>query len=165
MDLFWHNLFSAKKRRRVFDVLRKSFLFAGLSNDQLKKIEDLGHIRRFKGEEIIFYKGEPSYGLYIVLEGEVRIKIKDLEVQVYTKGDFFGEFSLIKEDSVRTATALSIGNSTLFYISSTSLKDLFKYYPKIGLSVYERLVEVFGSIIIEYNIEIIKSKNERLKHR
>ena len=155
-SLIWGNLFSKRNKKNLTSALRQVMLFENLTNKQIRKIEAIGHIRYFKENEPVFFKGDPAYGMYIVLRGEVAIYAGNIKIQTYKPFDFFGEFA-IADENYRTATAISVTSSTLFYISRDELLDLFRQDHRIAFIVYERLIKMFSKIIEKYD-ELLLSK-------
>ena len=155
VSILWANLFSKRNKRTVYSALRQVVLFEDLNKSQLRKIEKRGHIRKFKDKEILFYKGDPSYGIYIVLRGQVDVTIHKKVFQSYKPFDFFGEFALVK-GTVRTATTNSVGESTLLYLSEPDLKELFSEDPKMGFSVYEKMLMILSRIYVEYDNQCLE---------
>lgn len=162
-SIIWGNLFTKRNQRTVYDVLRSVALFDTLSRSQLKKIERIGHIRYFDKDEVVFYKGEPSYGMYVVLDGDIAVCIGKSKLQKYTKGDFFGEFAIVK-DSVRTATASSVQKSILFYLNETDLKQLFSEDPKLGFDVYEKIINMLVEMLTKFDEELLQRNSKKLSH-
>lgn len=147
-NLIWGNLFSKRKQDTVLSALKKVIIFEDLNSKQLKKIESIGHLRYFKKDEYIFKEGDPSYGLYIVLRGEVDVTQKKKLLQKYRPFDFFGEFALVR-DMERTASAKAKIPSTLLYLHEPDLKGIFMEDPKIGFSVYEKMMHILTQLIIK----------------
>jgi CRP/FNR family transcriptional regulator len=61
-------------------------MFANINRDSQKELNDSIHIRRFAKKSIVFYEGDESDYLHILLEGEVRLyktSPKDSIVQIH----------------------------------------------------------------------------------
>ncbi len=150
-------MFSKRNKDTVFNALSQVKLFEGLNKKQLKEIEKIGYLRNFVNEEIVFYKGEPSYGIYVVLRGQVNVCIRNKNLQKYRPFDFFGELCMVK-DNIRTATAISKGESVLFYIHEPALKDLFSSDPKIGFCIYENTLSILSEIVQQCDKRMLSSR-------
>jgi CRP-like cAMP-binding protein len=154
-SLVWGNIFSKQNKRSVMKGLQRVVLFEDLTKRQMKRIVSIGHIRYFSAEEVVFYKEEPSYGLYIVLKGEIEVCIGKRVLQKYKPFDFFGEFSLVEND-IRSATAVSRGKSTLFYIPQHELNKLFNNDYKLAFLIYKKMVKNLAKLVKEYDSYLIK---------
>jgi CRP-like cAMP-binding protein len=155
----WSSLFQPKKKNLLSEALRKVTIFQDLSKSELKEIEELGHIRSYSKGEYIFYKGEPSYGFYIILKGGIQILRGNQEIIRLKSSEMFGQFAMI-EKSKRTASAKSIDNTKLFYIYSSDLKKMFKGNPSLGLKIHQRMLVIIGKILEEYD-EGLYCKNKK----
>ena len=54
-------------------VLNDIPLFSGLSDEHLKKLQQLVHVRHYTKDSIVFYEGDESDYLHILLDGAVRL--------------------------------------------------------------------------------------------
>src|SRR5205085_6368895 len=84
-------------------------LFAELPDSELGKIARLLKEIKFKENEVIFHQGDPGDGLFIVLQGRVRISTSDhlgreRVLAFYGPGEFFGDMAVLTGEP-RSATA------------------------------------------------------------
>src|SRR3979411_3186784 len=94
---------------RVLDLLRSMDLFTDLPDNELNKIGRLLKEHKFAENELIFAQGDPGDGLYIILQGRVRIASPDQfgrerVLAFYGPGEFFGDMAVLTGDP-RSATA------------------------------------------------------------
>lgn len=140
------NIF-AKKKTPLTSILRNTELFSHLKNKDIERLFQIGHVRQYDSNEIIFNQGEPSFGTYVILEGSVEIfwknKKSEEHISSFDSGEFFGELSLVANNK-RTASARSVGNTTLFYIYSKDLRNYFLRNPLLGMSVYEKMLSIMS---------------------
>ncbi len=114
--------------------LRDNNLCEILSEEQIELIESIGHIESFGKEESVFSRGEDGEKLYLLLKGEVELRLplgKESYKRVikYEPGSYFGEMGFI-HPSKREADAVAVYPAKLFVLSHSSLKKL----PKEELS-------------------------------
>ena len=87
-----------------------------------------GRLLKFKKGDTIVHQGNREKRMYIILKGEVQInlcdEIKEVELAVLKKNDFFGEISLFN-DTPRSASAVALGNVELTYLDSDAELDRF----------------------------------------
>ena len=88
------------------DLLATVPLFANLTSDDLRSIVGAGRTMTLEPGLPVFYEGDASDGLYIVLGGRVRVyKRHDdgTEVDLLTlgTGEYFGELALIDGGAAR----------------------------------------------------------------
>src|ERR1700736_2497428 len=99
---------------RVLDLLRSMDLFEELADSELGKIARLLKEHRFSENEVIFNQGDPGDGLYIVLQGRVRIATTDSfgrerVLAFYGPGEFFGDMAVLT-GAPRSASASASTN-------------------------------------------------------
>ena len=57
----------------ALDELRSLFLFAGLSDEQLRQLDDASTIVTFQDGDVLFHEGEPSAYWWVLLDGRIDI--------------------------------------------------------------------------------------------
>ncbi len=55
------------------ETLRRCPLFAGLEENDLKRLKAIGLLRQIRKKEIIFSDGEEAKGFYVTLSGKVKL--------------------------------------------------------------------------------------------
>lgn len=111
-------------------LLRGVDLFACLSDNELRQIAAVTTTQKFKRDEtIILEKDDAAMALYIVASGEVQVYVtaadgRETILSLLTKGDFFGELSLI-DGEPRSASVRAVNEvQTLVLLRSDFLKLL-----------------------------------------
>lgn len=126
-------------------ALRSTPLFENLRSRDWKLMSDLFHVRDYQPGETIFEKGTPGLGMYIIVEGKVRIvTTEDGQEVVLTTlghGDFFGEMSLIDEIE-RSAGAVAETKTRLVGLFRPQLQQLMTHKPRLGITIFERLAKI-----------------------
>jgi CRP/FNR family cyclic AMP-dependent transcriptional regulator len=90
--------------------------------------------------QIIFRKGEPGDAMYIVLEGEVELRINDSIVEVLGPGEPFGEMALI-ERAPRTSTATARTPCKLVAIPEKRFLFMVQQTPNFSLQIMRVIAE------------------------
>lgn len=154
----WNNFFRRKDpEAQILEILSQVPLFRELSQQGLRFVRELMHIREYQAGEVVFEEGEPGQGMYVILEGEVRVVLRDREGEVeivrLKSGDFFGEFSLIDE-APRSATVIATKPTRLGGFFRPDLKELLERNPRQGVKVLWNLAEVLTDRLRHSNEEI-----------
>ena len=157
-------------RFHKLDILTKKLApdLTGLSElmstlDSKKTLEDLtneGNTNTYKKKQIIFKDGTHPHYLYYILKGKVKTYKthedgKDLVMDLYNEGDFFGYVSLL-EGTVHKENAETIEETELVLIPKRDFEDLINSNPAtakkfIGL-LAKNLVEKEKQLLgIAYN--------------
>jgi len=129
----------------VLRILKEIPLFHSLSDEHLSLVSGGFTINKVKKGEIIFYQSDESRDLYIVLEGSVKACLidpedKELVLNIFKKGDFFGELSLL-DGRPRSATIIAIDDSVIGVLRREKFLTLLKNNPMIAISLLSAMVE------------------------
>lgn len=107
------------------------------------------HKRTFNKAEIIFFRNEPSTGVYVLETGEIQylIKINEHEraeaVRLLKPSDTVGENGFL-EAKKRHLTALATQDGTvLYFIATGHLRQFFEDYPEFKNHVLETLAQTY----------------------
>src|SRR6202012_5026883 len=76
-------------------------IFHTLTRKELLEVEELLHDRVYEKNEIIFEKGDPGHGIFVILSGKVRVspcsEVPASALVELGPGDVVGELSLFDE--------------------------------------------------------------------
>jgi len=86
---------SAMSQQELFDTLSGLALFADLSRPQVEAVAHQMTEESYPTGQRILRQGFTGTGFYVIVEGEVAIKIDGDEIARLGKGDFFGEMSIL----------------------------------------------------------------------
>jgi CRP-like cAMP-binding protein len=144
----WGNPFVCKVIGVNEDIcfLSSVTVFDLLTNRQKQKVLSVLHTRSFEKGELVFRKGDPGVGMYVIREGETEIynEFSDLtrtKIIGLKTGDFFGEMSLLN-DSPRSATVVATKKSTLLGLFRHDLLELMNSDPALGVKLVYRLAQI-----------------------
>jgi signal transduction histidine kinase len=147
------------------DVLARVPLLRPLSPEQRADLAGRGEIRRFPAAAIVFREGDAADGMYVVVQGGVRIVSRDadgeeLELAQLGCGEVFGEMSLL-DDQPRSATTACIEDSVLLQISRERFLDFFL----ASRTLVGELLSGLSRRIRETNAQVLETalKKRRLK--
>ncbi len=88
--------------------------------------------------EIIFEKGSDGGIMYIILEGEIEIKVNGAVVGKLFEGQILGEMALV-EDQPRSATAIAATDTKVVPINREAFLLIVKEEPLFALFVMKDL--------------------------
>jgi CRP/FNR family cyclic AMP-dependent transcriptional regulator len=173
-EIFWSNIFKIERKKdSLYSFLKNNRLFEGFSSRDLKQVEKLVHVRKFKKNEIIFKESEPGTGMYIIKNGKVRIVKHKLNedasssneelVTVLKKHDFFGELSLIEKTRFpRNASAYADGESELIGFFKPDIFEVVERNPKLGIKIIMRISEIIAARL-RTTTSLISEKKEEIE--
>jgi CRP-like cAMP-binding protein len=122
------------RQRLLANAMATSAVFRPFPTGDRKLIMSKFVARETKANEVIVREGEPSDGLYVVLEGAVdvlkRQMGKDVLVSHLKEGDLFGEMSCLRKIPA-TATVAVRRAGTLLKLPRKTFDELVVAYPQI----------------------------------
>ena len=132
----------------IVSALERVGLFQGFERPEIERIVTRGCMIEFSGGAILFREGDPGEGLYLVVDGSVRIiktvvNVGEEAMAVAEAGDFFGEMALI-DDMPRSATAEAREATRLFLLKKADFLDLTYSDPALGCKVLWALCRTFS---------------------
>jgi CRP/FNR family cyclic AMP-dependent transcriptional regulator len=141
-------------------TLRKVSLFEGLLPLHLKRISALCLEVEFAPTEAVFSHGDPGDGLYLILEGAVRISrrvsgIGEEALAVLKPGQYFGEMSIVDDDSPRSADAIAHEETRLLKLPKDDLRDLMFVDRELAYELLWRFVRTLSGRLRESNDRLL----------
>lgn len=97
-------------------------------------------VQTFLAGESIFKAGEEGRFMYVVVEGEVDLIIKDTIVETVKAGGIFGEMALIEKEN-RIATALARTDCKVAPVHEDRFHFLIQQTPFFALKVMRIMAE------------------------
>jgi CRP-like cAMP-binding protein len=94
----------------------------------------------FSARQFIFKAGDPGQTMYIIIEGEVEILIKNVVVETAGPGSIVGELALI-DDEPRSASAVAKTDCRLVAVDRRRFEYLVQETPLFSLSVMKVLAD------------------------
>ena len=88
----------------------------------------------FPAGQAIFSEGDPGTSMYVVLDGEVELRIRGKVVETLGPGEPFGEMALI-DHAPRVATAIAKSTCRLLAISEKRFLFMVQQTPYFSLQI------------------------------
>lgn len=115
--------------------LRRIKIFGAFSDDQLARFVHFMEVLEARQFSSIVRQGEPGDGMFLILQGEVRVRMmiagKETIITTLTNGDFFGEISLF-DHGPRSADVLANELTILLKISAASFQKVIMEAPELA---------------------------------
>lgn len=169
-DSIWGNVFKRdeKKESRSIKALKNIPIFSNLESKELKELDKIMHRRIYSPREQIFRESEPGVGMYIILNGKVKILKEVTEsssetLAVLESGEFFGDLALLDE-SPRSASAVASEECEILGFFRPDLMNLLERKPKLGIKIVLNLARVVGERLRHSNEELQRLKKELEKY-
>jgi len=131
--------------KRLLSGIEVVPFLAPLSKAELLRLAHAATLHIFQEGQTIFSEGDRGRSIYVVLEGRVRIFVRDqygraLDLATLEVGDFLGEMSFLT-GRPRSANATTLVSSLFIEVGYASLKSLIQEQPrakKILLEYYRK---------------------------
>ncbi len=135
------------------ELLKKSVLFKGCSEEEIKLVSRLFKERLIKSNTIIFTEKTPAEALYLIKSGNVMISMmaggEEQQLLLLGPGEFFGELALLQEES-RMVTARSETAAELLMITRKEFKALMEIEPGIALRMVIAIANLLAMRVKAY---------------
>jgi CRP/FNR family cyclic AMP-dependent transcriptional regulator len=123
----------------VADALRDVPLFTQVREGDLERIADAAHTRTYAKNSIIAFEDRPGEALYVVLSGQVKIVLtaedgREVILSTRSKGDFFGEMSLI-DDQPLSANVIAMEDSELLILHREDFQRCLEEMPMVAFGL------------------------------
>jgi hypothetical protein len=114
-------------------ALRRVKILANMSDEQLERFAQFMQVEKVPQWTVIVKQGDPGDTMYLILEGELRVRInvagKETILTTLSVGEFFGDISLF-DQGPRSADVVANCDSVLVKISASSFGELAKAAPE-----------------------------------
>jgi CRP/FNR family transcriptional regulator len=147
------------------ELLRRCPLFAGLKEDDLKRIRAIASLRQIEKKEVLFSDGEEARGFYVILSGKVKLfKVspegKEQILHIVSAPDAFAEAALFLEGTY-PAFAEAMTDSQLLYFPKRDFIQLIEKNPQLSINIIVTLshfLKRFASLIEELSLKEVSSR-------
>jgi voltage-gated potassium channel len=110
-------------------------LFSELSAAQIADVMKILRAQRADKGAIIARRGEPAHSMYLIVDGEVEIKLRHQHIHLGA-GDFFGEIAALRQ-SRRSATVVALRTTRLLALDASDLHGLMDREPQIAARIWD----------------------------
>ncbi|NWG02860.1 MAG: Crp/Fnr family transcriptional regulator [Syntrophaceae bacterium] len=147
------------------ELLKRCPLFAGLKEEDLRKIRAITSLKQVGKKEVLFSDGEEARGFYVILSGKVKLyKIssegKEQILHVVSAPDAFAEAALFLEGSY-PAFAEALVDSQLLFFPKRDFIQLIEKNPQLSINMIVSLSQYlkrFASLIEELSLKEVSSR-------
>jgi CRP/FNR family cyclic AMP-dependent transcriptional regulator len=130
-------------------------LFAGLDEDDVRRLLTVARRRTFHRNEVVFHRGDPGDTLHLIAKGRFAVRFTTqlgdtATLAVLGPGEAFGELALVSSDRARSATVVALEPAETYAIGSADVQRLRREHPGVN------------EILIGILAERVRQLNERL---
>ena len=146
-------------------IIKISSIFYSLNDDELTELAGLAVVRSLTSNEFVFWEGDASEWLYIVVEGKVKvIKYsslgKEFIIAFFGPGEMFGEVAVF-EDRPYPASAQAVTKAKIVGIKKEDFISFLTTHPQVAL----RIISVLGGRLRDAQSRLRDLAGERVEQR
>jgi CRP-like cAMP-binding protein len=129
-------------------VINSCTLFKGMTSWSIKKTILSSEVQDYAPGQKIISQGSIGDKMYVILEGQVDVKITQddgsvITVNQMTEGELFGEIALVSRVP-RTANVVSGSNSRLLALQWESIEKLSRFHTRTAMKIFNNLASIVG---------------------
>ena len=117
-------------QQELLDALAGLALFSDLERPQLQAVAHTMTEESFPAGQRILRQGFSGSGFFVIIEGEVVVRVDGGDVATLGKGDFFGEISLLLGEPP-VADIVATSPVRALQLAGPELRDLLLAYPAV----------------------------------
>jgi len=121
------------------DILARSWVFEGLTREELDRVGALAQQRVYAPKTNIVVKGEPAAEFFMLLRGRAKVTTSgaegaDTAMNVMGPGEVFGEIAIL-DGQPRSASVTAIDECELAVVDKHAFDNLLASSPSIALKL------------------------------
>ena len=122
-----------------FSILSQIALFSSLSESEVQALAQRAVERRFAPEEMLFWEGEPCAGIFLIVEGSVKIfktsaSGREMMLALETAPSTVAELPLF-DGGPYPASVRAVGPVVSMFINKSDFQQVCRQYPDVALKV------------------------------
>ncbi len=150
----WLNPFSRSYTQAELEemrLLRLNPIFSVLKESELYDFLPFVYQRKYMAGEAIFFRGDPSQAVYVVIRGTVQLSLdmddKFEELTRLSRGQLFGENAILP-GSERVYNAICHSDSCLLYaLPAVNIHEALAEDRKLRAKIYQALAQSYEGFI------------------
>jgi len=138
-------------RAKAVKILKKMPVLSGLQDREYQTVLAMCSSMVVRKGETIFNQGDDGSSMYILLSGEIDIRVNGIgSVHVMKAGEILGEIGLVKSIA-RTAGAVTKQDCVLLQLYAEILHEVVKKQPRIGYIIMRNVARILADRLDQSN--------------
>ncbi len=138
-------------------------IFGGLTVGEAAAFFEVAHEASVGKGATLFREGDDGDALLVILEGEVAVTRKGIELARLGKHTVLGEMSLMGEGEVRSATATALTDVKVLNVPSKRVQKMLKDDDVAALKVVANLAQVMSKRLQAINERLVSMSGGKKK--
>ncbi len=146
-------------------ILERSSIFSGLSEDELAALAELAFEYSFIPDQFVFWDGDAPERFYVIAEGSVKVVKhsslgKEFIIAFFGPGEMFGEVAVFENKSY-PASAQAVARTRVLGIGREDFLAFLTDRPQVAL----RIINVLGGRLRDAQGRLRDIAGERIEQR
>ncbi|MDR1165906.1 MAG: Crp/Fnr family transcriptional regulator [Deltaproteobacteria bacterium] len=147
-------------------IVKKTAFFCDLEPQDIETLLQTAVLKHYQPGQVIFNRGDPGGGLYVLVEGKIRIFVsgngsKEQLLRVLAPGDSFGEAGIFLEHGY-PSTAQSLDKSSAYFFAGERMRRLIAENSSLGRNFLSLLALKLADFAHLFESRTIKEAPARL---
>ena len=154
----------------MIKLLENLYIFRGLSDEDLSKIEAIAELESYSSGDLIFRQNDVADAFFVIQHGMVNIELDEkvdksghIAVATLGTGSHFGEMGFL-DDQPRSASAIAASYSDILRIGYSATKEVLKSDPALSIHVYKQLAVFVCSRLRLTTLDLKYERSRNLGH-
>jgi CRP-like cAMP-binding protein len=122
----------------IVEIFARVPLFAGLRENELKRLAKRLTARRFAAGQTVTAEGESGIGFFVIEDGLAAVSVQGEEIRTLGPGDYFGEIALI-DSGTRSATVTATTDLRCRGMTAWEFRPFVQEHPEVAWPLLEGL--------------------------
>ncbi len=136
-----------KSEQQFFEFLAQHKIFSELNKKELLMFLPFLYLRKYKQNEVVFFRNDPSQALYLLKTGEVTFQLDIGErfepiARVLAPASIGNSALIHKARQVYSAVITSV-ESELYVLPRVNIEEIFERNPLVKAKMLEALTEIY----------------------
>ncbi len=147
-------------------LLAKVSMFSPLGPPELDRLARITVVKRLRGRQILFRKGDDGSQAYVIISGRLKISSaaedgKETVLRIMDPGEVVGEMALLDGDP-RSATATALEPCELLVIQRRDLIPFLERHPRTAIKLLESQVARVRALSAQLEDRVFLNLQSRL---
>jgi CRP/FNR family cyclic AMP-dependent transcriptional regulator len=131
-------------KRRLVEAIKSQTLISG-SAELARAVIDSGILQKHKVDAALMRQGEPENDIFLIISGEVSIRVNGRHVAARSAGTHVGEMALVDPLAKRSATVIAVEPTTTLRVPEHCFSRIATQQPelwrRVAVEIAKRLKE------------------------
>jgi len=125
-----------EERKNSIEMLRQLSWLSTLKENEFKRVAKSFRTKVFRQGSKLLKEQDPDNGLFIIVDGQVKIEIREIMMGTAGPGSLLGEMAFLTGHP-RTATVVAESSVKALWITRAALRSIMKRSPQLENGLWE----------------------------